>query len=524
MLTQVKYVRPGATANHHNATLDATLRLAPPEARTVLRALIAAQTRHQLVHPGDHLLIAVSGGADSVCLLHALHQLAPHWDISLHVAHLDHALRPESAADARFVAALAERLRLPFTTERLASDVLNDDPRGMEAAARSLRYAFLRRTANRIPTPVTLATAHHQDDQAETLLLHLVQGSGLDGLAGMAWVGTLPDAQEPSIPLVRPLLATSRADILAYLQSYGLTWCEDSTNLDTAHPRNRLRHQALPLLAEINPQIRATLARTADLLAAEAAHAEDRDRAALALVMREHMPSTRTVVDLFHMAQLDLATQRGVLRRTLLDLGVDLRDAGMAAIETLLDQKRAAKSSGPHPLVDTWAWTVIRQETGNLLAIHRAGVLPLFPAHPHFANPLSERRAIPTSGTTTLNEWTLHSRTIDMHDLPTDWRARDQSWRCFCDHDQAGDLYLATFRPGMEIAPLGMNGHKRLLGDIFTDHKIATYLRSGWPIVVNGKGETVWLCGLSVSETTRIQHTTRHIRWLHWQREMERNS
>jgi tRNA(Ile)-lysidine synthase len=228
----------------------------------VLQALAAAQARHTLFIPGQPVVVAVSGGADSVCLLYALHQHASCWQLALHVAHLDHALRPESSDDAAFVAAFAQQLQLPFYSMRLSPGSLDDDPRGLEAAARSARYAFLRHVALQIDTPVTIATAHHQDDQAETLLLHLVQGSGLNGLAAMAWVAHLPDEEQPPIRLVRPLLGVSRASIHDYLRSKGLQWREDASNQETTHLRNRLRHEVLPVLADINPNIHATLART----------------------------------------------------------------------------------------------------------------------------------------------------------------------------------------------------------------------------------------------------------------------
>jgi tRNA(Ile)-lysidine synthase len=506
------------------------LRQTPPAAQKVMRALVAAQAQHALFEPEQQVIVAVSGGADSVCLLHALCQLAPIWRLSLHVAHLDHALRPDSASDARFVAALAQELALPLHSARLEAAILEDVTGGMEVAARSARYAFLRQVANELSKkgnpnshPATVATAHHQDDQAETLLLHLIQGSGLTGLAGMAWVGLLPDKTQPPIRLVRPLLGVSRDDIKAYLQSYALAWREDSTNLDTAHTRNKVRHEVLPLLATINPNIHATLARSADLLAAEAEHANARDRAALDAVKVQHKPSTRIVLDLFHLAKVDLATQRGVLRHALLMLEIDLRTVGMEGIETLLDQARAPRPSGPHPLVAGWAWTILCNGDRCYLSLHRAEALPNEVAHPHLGAPLATPLPIPLHGTIrqgalTHNNWQLQSSLITRDNLHASWRDRDQRWRFFGDAEECGDLYLNTFQPGMTIAPLGMAGHRRALGDIFTDHKIAPYLRPGWPVVVNGEGLVVWLCGLVVAETVRVRPDTSQIRHLLWQR------
>ena len=548
-----------ASSQHRALNLKDVLRRAPAPAQQILEALVAAQSQHALFDPAHPILVAVSGGADSVCLLHALHQLAPVWRLSLHVVHIDHALRPDSADDATFVAALAHKLQLPIYQTRLIPGTLDDDPQGLEAAARSARYGFLRQVAGQLGSHATVVTAHHQDDQAETLLLHLIHGSGLAGLSGMAWVGELPDNQLPAIRLVRPLLGVSRAELHAYLQSYGLTWREDSSNGELVHLRNTLRHQVLPQLAAINPNIHATLARTADLLAAEAAHAEQRDRVALAAWKREYTPSTRIVLDLFHLAQSDQATQRGVLRHALLTLGIDLRAVGMAGIDTLLDQTRMPTASGPHPLIAGWAWTILRDpSTHNAssldtswpsptnqcasfrqvsdetslrprtqedidhyqLSLHRADASPIAIAHPHFDAPITTPISLPLQGILMHNGWQLHSQRIAPAALPDNWRSGEQPWQLYCDAEQSGALALTTFRAGMSIAPLGMGGKQRAIGDIFTDHKIPTSLRAGWPVVINRAGEVVWLCGLVVAEAVRVQSTTRQVRHVSWQLEM----
>ncbi|MCC6454406.1 MAG: tRNA lysidine(34) synthetase TilS [Caldilineaceae bacterium] len=511
--------------NPTGASPDQLLRQATPPARVILAALVAAQARRELFIAGQPVIVAVSGGADSLCLLHALHQLAPCWRVSLHVAHLDHALRPESAADAAFVADVAQKLALPFYTTRLTPGILDDDPQGLEAAARSARYAFLRQVADQMGAPVTLATAHHQDDQAETLLLHLVQGSGLPGLAGMAWVGQLPDAAQPPIRLVRPLLATRRAAIHEYLRSEGLAWREDHTNQDPAHLRNRLRHEVLPTLEAINPNIHATLARTAHLLATEADHAASRDRATLDAVTVTYTPSTRLILDLFHLAEYDEATRRGTLRQAFMALGIDLRAVGLDGIDRLLNQADPFSPTfapgGPHPLLAEWQWTILGSGAAARLALHRAGVLPQPVDHPHVGAPLATPLPLPPTGALSHTGWQLQSTLLAPGDLPADWRSRSQPWRLLCDAEQSGELYLTTPQAGMKIAPLGMGGRHRAVGDIFTDHKIAPYLRPGWPVVVAGDGTVIWLCGLTMADTVRIHSSTRQVGQLIWQRNLD---
>jgi tRNA(Ile)-lysidine synthase len=205
--------------------------------------------------PADSLgVVAVSGGADSTALLLALHQLG----CRLHVAHLDHGLRPESSADAEFVRELSERLGLPCTIERRdVAPYRGARKLSPEAAAREVRYAFLRETAEREGAGA-IFVAHTADDQVETFLLRLIRGAGVAGLGGMK----PKDGQ-----LCRPLLDVWRQDLEAFLREQGQEWREDASNRDPAFLRNRVRHELLPLLASLNRGVKAVLLREAGALA-----------------------------------------------------------------------------------------------------------------------------------------------------------------------------------------------------------------------------------------------------------------
>ena len=216
--------------------------------RAGIPAGFAALTREYAMLPaGGHVLCAVSGGADSVCLLHLLKGQAEAADFSLTAAHFDHGLRGEdSRRDAAFVAQLCRDWGVPCVTG--SGDVAVEAGRrgaGLEETARDLRYAFLEEAADAVDADV-IATAHNAGDNVETLLLHLIRGSGLQGLAG------IPPRRGR---LVRPLLATSRAEITAYLEAHGLPHVEDASNADPAFARNKLRHQVLPLLRDLNPRL-----------------------------------------------------------------------------------------------------------------------------------------------------------------------------------------------------------------------------------------------------------------------------
>jgi tRNA(Ile)-lysidine synthetase-like protein len=303
--------------------------------------------RHAMIARGARVLVAVSGGADSLALLDALRQLGATGGWSLHVATLDHGIRGAAgAADAAFVRDTARAWDLPVTVGRADVPTMAQSAGlGLEASARGVRYAFLLRLARSIGSS-EIAVGHTQDDQAETVLLHLIRGSGLRGLRGILPVAPLSEAHiiadaaivfDPPLAdpraapdlwptLVRPLIETSRATIDAYVAARGLEPRQDATNTDPAYLRNRIRHEVLPLLAELNPEIRAGLARTADLLREDADLVEDAAQAALEDVWLESGSDT-LVLDQGVWSEFSRAEKRMVLRaavRWLRPAGLDL--------------------------------------------------------------------------------------------------------------------------------------------------------------------------------------------------------
>ena len=208
--------------------------------------LTAFIRQHDMVQPGDHVICAVSGGADSVALLFGMYLAKEKMGIRLSAAHFNHHLRgEESDRDARFVREFCDRFDIPLYEGQ--GQILPGE-KGLEAAARDARYAFLR------TLPGKIATAHTADDNAETLLLHLVRGTGLKGLGGITPVGE---------NLIRPMLLVTRQEVEAFLEEFCLKHMEDSSNETDAFLRNRLRHHVLPLLKQENPRLALALSETA---------------------------------------------------------------------------------------------------------------------------------------------------------------------------------------------------------------------------------------------------------------------
>ncbi len=303
----------------------------PPLVAAVAAALRAAGAPAR----GEKLVVALSGGPDSVALLDALATLAGPRGFRLVAAHLDHGLRPGSADDATFCVSLCARLGVPIRTG--VADVrarAERDRGGLEQAARRERYAFLRRVCDE-EQAAAIAVAHTRDDQAETLLLRLLRGAGATGLAGMR----LRRGR-----ILRPLLEVSRADVLAHLGERGLAFREDPTNAELVYRRNRVRHELLPYLAtHFNPRVREALARAAGLLADEDAYVRGEAERLLARAVREE-PGT-LVLRRSALAQAPPPLARVAIRRLLARTG-GLRQLGAVHVDRVLRLVRSAAPSG----------------------------------------------------------------------------------------------------------------------------------------------------------------------------------
>ena len=293
----------------------------PAEVERVRRAIRTAAIRvPDVFGPGTRLVIAYSGGQDSTCLLHALAH--SHRRLDVLAVHVDHGLRAHSAAEAQRVVALGESIGVATRVER----VVVPKGKSVQQAARVARYAALTKVANQHEAKAVLV-AHTADDQAETVLLNLLRGSGLLGLAAMRI-----DEQRPGAArLVRPLLRVARSTTLAYCHYYGLNLVEDTSNQSRAYARNRVRLDLLPMLELLNPSIRGVLARTADLAVEDNAVLDE-----LAANLEEQLRRDQNY-DLRAFRAQPRALQRRLLRLALHATLSGLVDVTDAPIEDALD-------------------------------------------------------------------------------------------------------------------------------------------------------------------------------------------
>ena len=275
--------------------------------------------RYKMLRPGDRVICAVSGGADSVALLFALYLLREKWDITLEAAHFNHHLRgAESDRDEQFVRELCDRYDIPL---HLGGGAIVPGKKGLEAAARDARYAFL----NTLPGKI--ATAHTADDNAETVLMHLVRGTGLKGLGGITPV---------SGRLIRPMLSVTRQDVESFLEEYHVSHMEDSSNGTDAFLRNRIRHQVMPLLKQENNSLAENLTAMALRLR--------QDEAAL-----DHLAEAKATLAVEELKKLEPAIRSRILEKFLKGSGVREPEAHHIALAEALvfSNKPSAKAAFP---------------------------------------------------------------------------------------------------------------------------------------------------------------------------------
>lgn len=453
---------------------------------------------------GSTLVVAVSGGPDSLVLLHLLVSLAGELDLRLHVAHLNHGLRGEASdQDAAFVAAEARRYHLPATIERRQ---ITRNGESVEEAARRVRYEFLAEVARRTGAAAVL-TAHTLNDQAETVMMNLLRGTGLTGLSGIQLDSMLPFTDE-HIRLVRPLLAIPREQIETYCAEHGLQPRIDLTNQDLGYRRNWVRHRLLPLMAEKNPEIVRSLGRLAQIVKDDLAVIEAALDGYWEWLVTGQADGSITL-DLALWRELPRGLQRHALRRAAAVVLPSGEVPGAALVESMLEIFAQAGSGRAASLPGN---ALAYSENGKLIFVRERREAEALPE-----SGLSEQpQPLTIPGATKLGAaGTIMAQLAQTREAGPPATHADLDVRIL----EMGQLGVRRWLPGDRMQPLGMAQEKKLQ-DMFVNAKIPRRRRNRIPVVVvlppDGTQRIVWVAGVRMADWAKVTEETNQVLSLDW--------
>ncbi|SDW86791.1 tRNA(Ile)-lysidine synthase [Marininema mesophilum] len=449
--------------------------------------------QHNLLPRESHVLVGVSGGADSLALLHALGELAPRYQWRLTAVHVEHGLRrEESLEDAKFVVQMAKNWGIPVVVECVrVEDTLKKKGGNKQDVARRLRYDAFARVATERNVDV-LALAHHADDQVETVLMRILRGTSPAGLVG------IPLSREWSdLRLVRPLLGVTREEVEAYCVEKGLTPREDASNQDVNYTRNRIRLELLPLLETYNPRVRESILQLSNLAQGEVSHWKPLEERAWKEVVVKEMEGWITL-DIKRLNTLDIALQRRVIKLILnclvkKEANFSIHHAVEGIRNLIIGSNPAATLYLPGEMKAEREYDCLHvfckpQERSTSTLTH-----PLQPLHLHIPG----KTELPYG---TFRAWTSSQLPPDLED----------NCAVFDLAVLQEPLTVRFRRPGDRIRPKGLHGRKKVK-DILIDAKVPKRKRDRIPLVFHGE-EILWIPGLVRSEWALVDRdTTTHL-------------
>jgi len=482
--------------------------------------------RYSLIQQKELVVVGVSGGADSVCLLHVLAKWRRRPGIRLHIAHLNHQIRGvESQADAEYVSNLAGSLGIPITIDRQDVAAYRTERKcSLEEAARELRHAFFARVARKVGAH-RIAIGHTRDDQVETILMHILRGTGITGLCGLAPCSPLVyDSQGMSLPaeapsvakrqrsnllVIRPLLDITREETASYCQKHQLDPRIDSSNLSPSFFRNRLRLHLLPLLRQYNPSIDQALLRLADIAKEDNAFIEQQASGLWDEVGRQE--NNTIYLDKKQIAALPIALQRHLLRTAVTKLAGDTRDIEASHIEaarSLLNKPASKRSPLPHGLICQGGYDEL-----VIASTAKQSQLPPCPFPP-----LPDEFHLKVPGKTAFSGWNVLASIVREQVAFLSSRGAmstsDKTYRsnlvAHFDLQRTGmNLCVRKRQPGDRFQPLGMNMPKKL-HEFMVDAKIPRSWRGRIPIVCSPQ-QIIWVVGWRIDDRVKLAEASKEI-------------
>lgn len=448
----------------------------------------------------DLILLGVSGGPDSVVLAHVLHAL----DWKMAIVYFDHQLRAQSDSEKKFVEQLAEEYGVLFYSGKGdVAAVARQEKKTLEEAAREERYRFLFNTAQQI-NACAVAVAHTADDQVETILMHLLRGSGTRGLVGMRSHSIT--AFHPTMPLIRPMLEVWREEIEEYCRQHNLLAKEDASNLDKTYVRNRIRHELIPELQTYNSGFKANLLHMRDIVKDDwevlDQYYQDVYDSIVDTSKQDQMRFSSSEIQ-----QLPHGTQKAVLYLCLTTMNTTDTEMENQTVQRLLDFMLQGKSRKHIELPAQ----IHAFRKGDTIIITTSQTLPLDGQYPHcegeYSCDLNQPFHISLG-----NKCELMGESVAKQEYQVPASADGLYWDAFLDTACFQDpmLYIRSIRAGDRYMPLGMEGKSTKVSDLLINKKIPAQVRKTWPVLVDGS-TIVWIPGFAPSHPYRVRESTQKI-------------
>ncbi|MFH1098221.1 MAG: tRNA lysidine(34) synthetase TilS [Candidatus Desantisbacteria bacterium] len=486
-------------------------------------------SQYQLLTKNDRIVVGVSGGPDSIALLHILWQLSEEYSLSLRVAHLNHMQRgQESKEDAEYTLRFANELSIPVISEEIDIKAIKEKEatdKPLTVVARKIRYDFLKRVAKGFNAN-KIAVGHHADDLVETILMNLIRGAGPEGLKGIAPIRKIDEA----VLLIRPLIKISSLQIHQYLSAYNLEFRTDSSNLKPIFLRNRVRLQLLPLLRkEYNPKIENSFIQLSQLIETDEDYINETVNHALLQVIKDPSSSTprddmerkekMVVMDVASISELHPAIQTRVIRRVIAMIKGDIEGFNYQHIQGIRQLILSI-----HPQVRlSLPFFMSAQRNYKQLIIKEESIYRLKPLdYYEYLLEVPGTNEIQDLNCTIKTEVVLKETIlkdieyIEKHH-PIEYRYPIQDTthplilRAYLDYEQINHpLTLRCRKDGDRFQPYGMQGTKKIK-DFFIDLKLPMDTRNRIPLLVDKKGNVLWVIGLRIGEQVKITSKTQKV-------------
>lgn len=441
---------------------------------SLLRKVTKTITTNNLFSPNDTVIVGVSGGADSIFLLHVLSHLKQ-YNLKIIVAHVNHCLRgKESERDADFVKRLCEDKGLKFELlVENASEIKRQLGGSLEESARIIRYRFFEALTEKYNAD-EVATAHTADDQVETFFMRLIRGTGIKGLSG------IPISREPNI--VRPLLEISKEEIMGYLKKNKINWVEDTSNIEQGFFRNKIRHKLIPVLKELNPNITENILRTSEQFVLKDSFIVEHTNNLFTKIFQKTAEGFY-VGSLNKFSKVHRFIRFALIREAIKRINQDLLNIDFDHIEAALDMLSSKKISGEVNLPNN---IIIAKSYDDFIVTHESKINPRF------------SYTVDTYGQYNFEHVSFEIKKVRVKKLDLGSTAVLIDPKKF-----RFPVEIRNFRPGDKFTPFGMKGEKKVK-DFFIDEKIPRYLRKLFPLfVINGR--IAWIGGLRMSEEFRVK-------------------